>query len=262
MEKLGKEIIGILVLKLSVNDVLNLRFACKKLNSIILSYNKYWFLKCFGINTYHIMFKFLKGHYHEYTQSDGKKISLPDLNCTTNKSVNEVDAESEKHEKYSRWKMQGIELGLVNENKGDFLNAYIRYRFLKCIYNDELFYPCQYSDHDNESERRVIYVALERPMRQIFFLEDSFIPFYIFNKNYFKKLIKYKCRKYYNEQLLIEFKKEIDTSYFDIEFKDNINRLESSFFDMEEKLKLDMEQLQSKMEKLSRLKGEYTINIF
>ncbi len=207
------------------------------------------------------MFKFLKGHYQEYTQSDGKKISLPALNCMTHKPFTEVNDEVQKHENYNIWKTEANELGLVNENKGDFLDAYIRYRFLKYVYKDDLFDPCQDNVHYENESKRIVYAALKKPMQQIFFLEQVFVPFYVFNKNYFKKFIKYKYRKHYNKKLLTEFKKEIDGSYFDVEFKDNINRIESSFFDMEEKLKLDMKHLQNKIEKLSTLRAEYARNM-
>lgn len=40
-----KEIVGILILKLELSNVLKLRLLSKKFNSILLNYNKYWFVK-------------------------------------------------------------------------------------------------------------------------------------------------------------------------------------------------------------------------
>ena len=59
MEDIGKHILGLIILKLDIKDVLNLRLTCGKLNEIIINFNKYWFVKSFEYNYPHCE-KFLR----------------------------------------------------------------------------------------------------------------------------------------------------------------------------------------------------------
>src|SRR5436190_19880657 len=89
-----KDILGLLILKLNIKSISNLRLTCKYINSCILSYNKFWFFRYFIKNKFQILVE--KGHLKHIFGTkkklpNGEIFIIPLLVCLTNKSFEEVN---------------------------------------------------------------------------------------------------------------------------------------------------------------------------
>lgn len=107
---LNKDILGILVLKLEIKDVLKLHLICKKFNEYIKSYNKFWFLKklnretlVFNIGIY-LMEQFLK-YKAEYPIWRPEWFSQTDINIINNNLLKYYKNEKYYFKKYLKFSM-------------------------------------------------------------------------------------------------------------------------------------------------------------
>ena len=125
MLTLGKDVLGIVILKLPFVSVLNLRATCKNLNEIIKKYNKYWFLRW---NRRKYRFIFVKeeryseigGHKGIRFEFEEKIFCLPLFKCVhPNISINYKNLKEDcyKSQKYNVWKNNFKETGIPNIQK-------------------------------------------------------------------------------------------------------------------------------------------------
>ena len=119
MENLGKDISGIVVVGLNLKTVLNLRATYKKLNSMILRYNKYWFLQYFQMDPFNIFRnkKYIEHTYQqEYVQTNGVVVNLINIGCFVNNCEHDdINNLTYKHPNYKNWKKQAKILGYIKE---------------------------------------------------------------------------------------------------------------------------------------------------
>ena len=228
MESILKDILGITILKLDVRDVLNLRATCKRLNTCILQYNKYWFFQYFLKNNFDILFSknYLK-HVHgvEKPLPNGEIFLFPYINCMTLKSSNEVNENFIKDSEYKSWEKEANELGFF---KGEYEAAYCRMKYLKKTEN----FTCQDVNHYDVSPFSDI-----KPMSSINIIDEKILKCYEPTTEYFRLYVKYR----YCQTIIEQIKKKI--GYYEKENTiSSLNKMENIIIDDLARIKRDTDE--------------------
>ena len=188
METILKDTLGIIVLKLDVRDVLNLRATCKQLNTCILQYNKYWFLHYFLKNKFKILLdKRMLQHIHSIKKQmmNGETFLFPYTECLTKLSDEEVNERFFKDTNYDTWKIEANSLEFYNEGTDErqkFETAYCRLKYLE---NTEKSFICPYDSHYNLKSFSDI-----KPMIYINVIDEKILPCYQSSNEYFRFYLK------------------------------------------------------------------------
>jgi hypothetical protein len=195
MLTLGKDVLGIVILKLPFVSVLNLRATCKNLNEIIKKYNKYWFLRWIRRKYRFIFVK--EERYSEIGQHIGRRfeleeklIYLPLVRCV-HPNISSINYENLKEDcyksqKYNVWKNNFKETGIPNIQKyedGYCVGEYCKSMFPEHICKDIKHYSVnideKYLDQSN-----------------IGILHEKILKFFNTHENYFENLLSYKPEKH------------------------------------------------------------------
>lgn len=190
MNSILKDVLGIIVLKLDVRDVLNLRATCKHINSCILGFNKYWYYQCFLRNKFDILVRS-----SAIKHVDGVKKKLPNgdtfifpyIMCLSNKPMGEIDKDTFDDPECKIWKKEAHSLGLFDEGQDEgskYESAYCRMQYLK---KTESNFICPNKKHYNNMTN-FHYVP---PMNDVNIIDGEIINCYDKTKNYFKLYLKY-----------------------------------------------------------------------
>ena len=175
MENVPKEILGILVAKISLHTTLNLRLTCKNINYKIEKYNKYWFSLYFKKN----MFKVLKESncLPEHIKIRGYyKMEIPYMTCMTDRKGDDVDQSIVNYYKFDNWDQEAKNLGYANKV---VRMDYCRYMYLK---ETEPDFICHNSTHYGPYPNYIFSTS------DINILDNSISCFYKSEINYFLKL--------------------------------------------------------------------------
>ncbi len=199
MENLGKDILGVIILKLNIKAILNLRITCKKLNLRIISYNKYWFLKYFNIDTFNTLKKnkcITHTFQESYIQENQVVVKITPFVCFTYDEkyddYDEISSLASVHPNYKKWKKEAESLGYIKEShEKDFIQGYILEQYLK----DNMKPKCKHISHYPDFPKFLSF--FERPMTNIGIIEEELVPFYKNEENYFKKFLKHALKRHY-----------------------------------------------------------------
>jgi hypothetical protein len=209
MKSILKDILGIIVLKLNVKDVLNLQATCKRLNICILQFNKYWFFQYFIKNKFKMLLdKRLLQHVYgiQTKMANEENFIFPYIQCLTKKAYDEIDIEFVKHSNYEIWKIEANTLGFYDEN--DYEASYCRLKYLKETENS---FVCPHDTHYDLTSYRDI------TMTSINIIDDKILSCYDPNKKYFHSFLKWGC----SQNMIKRFGKQI--AYDDsVTFLDNL----------------------------------------
>jgi hypothetical protein len=188
MESILKDVLGIIVLKLNVGDVLNLRATCKHLNTNILHLKKYWFFQYFLKNKFKMLLnKKLLRHVHgvEKKMLNGETFLFPYTFCMTNISTYEMNEKFGKDPDYETWKSEANTLGFYDGGLGEgskYETAYCRMKYLE---KSDKNFICPDLDHYDVkpfSEIRMFYVNI---------IDEKILKCYEQNTDYFRSYLKY-----------------------------------------------------------------------
>lgn len=135
--RVSKDVLGIIILKLSYRDVLNLRATCKDFRDVIATFNKFWFLKYlkrwekFDTDQFdrylctHINHSFIIGH---------RIVDISHVQCLTPDQMREHSFHIIKeHEKYNTWSNEFKSI-TDDEESESLRRAYIIQKYLKDKY--------------------------------------------------------------------------------------------------------------------------------
>ncbi len=198
MESLGKDILGIIILKLKIRSILNLRSTCKKLNLRVISYNKYWFLKYFNIDTFNTLKKnkcITHTFQENYIQENQVVVKITPFECfTDDEEYDNINSLASVHPNYKTWENEATSLVCIKE-KTDFIQGYILEQYLK----DNVQPKCKHISHYPDFPKFLSF--FRRPMIDIGIIAEELIPFYKNEENYFKKFLKHGLHKHYKSIL-------------------------------------------------------------
>jgi len=182
MEDIGKDILGLIVLKLEMKDVLNLRLTCRKLNEIIINFNKYWFVKSFEYN-YPYCEKFLRHFNHTHWDASYKfSFKAPYIQCVSPsyipEELNLIDEEVLKHPLYKEWVNKWKSITKNRSFPETYKKGYIRGKYLKNKYPD---FKCPNKEHYTHKLKKSWL-----KMNNINVINENIVEFYDHEKKYFK----------------------------------------------------------------------------
>ena len=254
METILRDILGIIVLKLNVKDVLNLRATCKRLNDCILGFNKYWFFQYFLKNKYEILLsKYNLKHVHgvKKEMSNGEVFLFPYITCLTLKSCKEVNEFFVKDPEYESWKKEANELGFFNE-ASEYESAYCRTKYLN---KTENFTCTDVTHYDVTSFSNI------KPMLSINIIDEKILNCYEPKTEYFKLYVKYM----YSRTIIEHMKKKI--GYYDKENTiSSLDKMENIIIDdfasIKDDIVQDINQNEDEIETLKKQIQEHEKEIY
>jgi hypothetical protein len=182
--RVSKDVLGIIILKLSYPDVLNLRATSKDLRDVIATFNKFWFLKYLKRWAKFNQFdRYLCTHINYSYRIDNYMLDISYIQCLTpNEMKKYAFRVVREHEKYNSW---------LNEferiTKSDFKRirkAYIREKYLKDKYPN---HKCKNLEHYSKS---IDEKYLEQTNINV--INDALILYYCFEFSYFDLFVSFK----------------------------------------------------------------------
>jgi len=197
---LNKDVLGLLIIKLDLKDVLNLRLSCKYYNDIILKFNKYWFSQVKSKVKIH---KNPIEKRNEFFESYGcvmpLKYPIESLEIN-NVSEEQINSEVIKHPLYKIWREEVIKNRDYPEK---VISGICRIKYLKEKYPN---FKCPVQKHYHYPE-----LILQTDVN---ILDEKISKYYDKDVFYFRILIKEKIeesfRKEYNTINLNKIKRYIE----------------------------------------------------